>query len=72
MKRESSCMESKDKKFEKIKKLIRQSRYSVHDISRMEALKEGALPRFNMPFELGLDLGGRAFGSGQLLRRKDA
>lgn len=40
----------------KIKDLIRESCYSIHDISRMEPLKNGDLPRFNMPFELGLDL----------------
>jgi hypothetical protein len=50
----------------KIKRLIKNSLYSIHDISRMDALKKGEYPRFNMPFELGLDLGCRDFGSGSL------
>ena len=62
--------DSGEVRVEKIKDLIRQSRYSIHDISRMEALNEGDLPGFNMPFELGLDLGCRAFGSGQLSEKR--
>lgn len=54
----------------KIKELIRESRYSIHDISRMEPMKRGDLPRFNMPFELGLDLGCRDFGNEDLPRKK--
>src|SRR5882724_4161464 len=48
---------------EKIRDLIRFSRFSIHDISRMDPLGPGDLPRFNMPFELGLDLGCRFYGS---------
>ena len=43
-----------------IHRLIETSQYSIHDISRVELTPD--LPRFNMPFELGLDLGCRAFG----------
>jgi hypothetical protein len=32
----------------------------------MEPLAKGDLPRFNMPFELGLDLGCKEYGSGAL------
>lgn len=53
----------------KIKRLIKSSLYSIHDISRMDSLKKGDLPRFNMPFELGLDLGCRDFGSGALKKK---
>ena len=55
---------------DKIKELIQASRYSIHDISRMEPLGDGDLPRFNMPFELGLDLGCRDFGSGHLSTKR--
>lgn len=41
----------------KIKKLIASSKYSIHDLSRMEPLNHGALPRFNMAFECGIDFG---------------
>lgn len=44
----------------RIKKIIRMmqdAEYSIHDISRIEAINEGDLPRFNMPFECGIDFG---------------
>lgn len=66
----SERSDSGESRMEKIKKLIKESRYSIHDISRMEALREGDIPRFNMPFELGVDLGCRDFGSGNLSKKK--
>lgn len=62
--------DSGEVRVQKIENLIRESRYSIHDISRIEPLTEGDLPRFNMPFELGLDLGCRDFGNGQLSEKK--
>ncbi|UCH94834.1 MAG: hypothetical protein JSV88_31890 [Candidatus Aminicenantes bacterium] len=62
--------DSGEERINKIKKLIRCSKYSIHDISRMEPLKEGDLPRFNLPFELGLDLGCRTYGKGRLVTKK--
>jgi hypothetical protein len=53
-------------RIEKIRDLIRSCRYSIHDISRMEPLYPGDDPRFNMPFELGLDLGCRYYGAPRL------
>jgi hypothetical protein len=41
----------------KIKDLMLASQYSIHDLSRIEPLKDGDLPRFNMPFECGIDFG---------------
>ncbi len=49
--------DSGEVRFHKIVRLIKASKYCVHDISRMEASAAGDLPRFNMPFELGIDLG---------------
>ena len=46
----------------KIIGLICDSKFSIHDLSRIEALKAGDLPRFNMPFELGIDIGCRELG----------
>jgi hypothetical protein len=57
-------------RLEKIRDLIRSSRFSIHDISRMEPLQPGDLPRFNMPFELGLDLGCRFFGNPPLTTKQ--
>jgi hypothetical protein len=58
----SDQADSGQPRLEKIRELIRGSRFSIHDISRMDPLQPGDLPRFNMPFELGLDLGCRFFG----------
>lgn len=57
-------------RMEKIKRLIQESCYSIHDISRIEPLKKNDLPRFNMPFELGLDLGCKHFGTKKTSRKK--
>lgn len=49
-------------RFNKIQDLIEECKYSIHDISRTEIDPATGLPRFNMPFELGLDLGCRRYG----------
>lgn len=49
----------------KIENIIAECRYSVHDLSRTQLDPIHHLPRFNMPLELGLDLGCRRFGSKQ-------
>ena len=54
----------------KICALVRGSRYGIHDISRIELSEESELPRFNMPFELGLDLGSKTYGAPKLHRKK--
>ncbi len=54
--------DSGDVRLDKIARMIRQSRYGIHDISRVELDATSGLPRFNMPFELGLDLGCKKFG----------
>ncbi len=41
----------------KIKEMIFSSKYSIHDLSRIEPLDKDDLPRFNMPFECGIDFG---------------
>jgi hypothetical protein len=51
-----------DSRFSKIQAIIAQCRYSVHDISRTEPDGDPPLPRFNMPLELGVFIGARAFG----------
>lgn len=50
----------------KIRDMIVGSRYSIHDLSRIQASKKGEYFRLNMPFELGLDYGCREFhGNGR-------
>ncbi|WP_242112026.1 hypothetical protein [Luteimonas aquatica] len=53
--------DSGDVRIDKIVRLIRESRLGIHDISRVELDGGHQLPRFNMPFELGLDLGFKKF-----------
>jgi hypothetical protein len=44
--------------------MIRECRYGIHDLSRIE-LNEAQYPRFNMPFELGIFFGARYIGTGE-------
>ena len=53
---------SADVRISKIKKIISECRYGVHDISRTELDESTKLPRFNMPLELGLFLGAQHYG----------
>ncbi len=50
-------------RFEKIIDLIGACPFGVHDLSRTDLSSSGALPRFNMPLELGLFLGAMRFGN---------
>lgn len=43
-------------------KLINESKYSIHDISRVGLDAHNNLPRFNMPLELGIFIGSIHFG----------
>ncbi|HPG07699.1 MAG TPA: hypothetical protein P5275_15740 [Saprospiraceae bacterium] len=45
----------------KIIQLIRESQFSIHDLSRLRAKKIDDFYRLNMPFELGIDFGARNF-----------
>jgi len=57
-------------RLEKVLRIIRSCRLAVHDLSRVELSGRHSLPRFNMPFELGLDVGCRRFGRGQFGRKR--
>jgi hypothetical protein len=54
--------DSGEVRMDKITRLIKASPYSIHDLSAVELDSTNQLPRFNMPFELGLTLGLRAAG----------
>lgn len=56
-------------RLEKIMQIISECRYGIHDISRTSLDHRNRLPRFNMPLELGLDLGCRRFGSAHQRRK---
>ena len=62
--------DSGESRLDKILQLIRESKYSIHDLSRSEAAAVGELYRLNMPFELGLDYGSRLLGSARFRQKK--
>ena len=53
-------------RLDKILEILRECRYSVHDLSRVQAEAAGDFARLNMPFELGVDLGVSLAGNPQL------
>ena len=55
-------------RLDKIRGLIRDSRWGIHDISRTEVNADGD-PRFNMPFELGMFIGAAGFGRPEQRRK---
>lgn len=55
--------DSGQQRLEKIIKLMEESRYSIHDLSRLQAKSRNEFYRLNMPFELGIDYGLRRFNS---------
>jgi len=50
-------------RLQKIMTIISECKYGIHDLSRTELDKSTSLPRFNMPLELGIDLGCKRFGN---------
>jgi hypothetical protein len=57
-------------RIQKIQRIIEECCYGLHDISRTELDRETALPRFNMPLELGLFLGAQRYGDERQSRRR--
>lgn len=66
----SETTDSAEQRVNSIEGLIISSKYSIHDLSRIEVKSKKELPRFNMPFELGLDIGCKRFGSGHLAEKR--
>lgn len=57
-------------RFQEIVRIITECSLSIHDISRVELDETSRLPRFNMPLELGADLGLRLAGPALQRERK--
>jgi hypothetical protein len=66
----SERSDSGESRLQKICELIRVSKYSIHDLSRLQATKKGEFYRLNMPFELGIDYGCRLYGANGLQEKK--
>ena len=65
----SQTISSSTIRVNQIKEHIKNCKYSIHDLSRSRPMKKEDLPRFNMPYELGLDLGACEYG-GKILKTK--
>ena len=50
-------------RLDKLRGLINDSKYSIHDLSRLQSIKKREFYRLNMPFELGIDFGCRVFSN---------
>ena len=50
-------------RLDKIVNLIQESKFAIHDLSRLQAKSVNEYYRLNMPFELGIDYGLRRFNS---------
>jgi hypothetical protein len=57
-------------RIEKIFSLIEQSKYAIHDLSRLKSEEAGEYYRLNMPFELGVDVGCRLYKRGRWSEKK--
>jgi len=52
-------------RLDKLVELVRACRFGIHDLSRVQWTGNDLLPRFNMPFELGLAYGAFRLGTGR-------
>lgn len=66
----SESSDSGETRINKIFKLIQESKYSIHDLSRIKSTKKNEIFRLNMPFELGVDIGCRRFKGGKWRNKK--
>lgn len=60
----SESLDSGTPRIEKIVQLITESKFSIHDLSRLQSSEKDEFYRLNMPFELGIDFGYRSFAEG--------
>lgn len=61
--------DSSEVRIGKIIRIIKECRLAIHDISRTQLDRGTRLPRFNMPLELGIFIGAKAFGSKEQRRK---
>lgn len=61
--------DSGETRINKIIQLIEESKFGIHDLSRLKAKKKGEYYRLNMPFELGLDIGCRIYNESHFLEK---
>jgi hypothetical protein len=62
--------DSGEQRITKICQLIKSSKYSIHDLSRLRASRRREFYRLNMPFELGIEYGCREFSTNHLSTKR--
>ncbi|MCB0530130.1 MAG: hypothetical protein KDC61_04865 [Saprospiraceae bacterium] len=66
----SERLDSSEIRLDKIIEMIQESKYSIHDLSRIKAGRAGEYYRLNMPLEVGIDLGCKQFHHDPKYREK--
>ncbi len=66
----SERSDSGENRIDKIAQMIKDSKYSIHDISRIKASRKNEIYRMNMPFELGMDYGCRKFANDMDIKKR--
>lgn len=66
----SERLDSGEPRIDKIVELIEQSKFSIHDLSRIESSEKEQLYRLNIAFELGIDFGCKRFAGNALGSKK--
>lgn len=62
--------DSSEERIRRVKRIIRECRYGIHDISRIQPDPATGLPRYNMPLELGLFMGAQEYGNDEQRRKR--
>lgn len=62
--------DSAESRIDKILGLIKESKFGIHDLSRVVSSEEGESYRMNMPFELGIDYGCQKLKGGKWAGKK--
>ena len=66
----SEKSDSLEQRIEKILRLIKECKYSIHDLSRLKSEKAKEFSRLNMPFELGIEYGCRRIANNHLRTKR--
>ena len=66
----SERSDSLEQRIEKILRLIKECKYSIHDLSRLKSEKANEFSRLNMPFELGVEYGCRRIAKNHLRTKR--
>lgn len=62
--------DSAESRIDKVTGLIKDSKFGIHDLSRLLSTSAGEIYRMNMPFELGIDYGCKKFKGGRWSTKK--